>query len=74
MRLDLNDINCRRAKDLGIKITINTDAHHTDQLNYITYGIGTARRGWIEKKDVINTMSYKQLKGWLDNVSKVSIT
>jgi len=65
MRLDLNDINCRRAKDLGIKITINTDAHHTDQLNYIMYGIGTARRGWIEKNDVINTMSYNKLSSWL---------
>jgi DNA polymerase (family 10) len=68
MRLDLNDINCRRAKDLGIKITINTDAHHTDQLNFIMYGIGTARRGWIEKKDVINTMSYSKLTAWLKKV------
>ena len=68
MRLDLNDINCRRAKDLGIKITINTDAHHTDQLNYIMYGIGTARRGWIEKNDVINTMSYNKLSSWLKKV------
>jgi len=68
MRLDLNDINCRRAKDLGIKITINTDAHHTDQLNFISYGIGTARRGWIEKKDVINTMSYAKLSAWLKKV------
>ena len=68
MRLDLNDIHSRRAKDLGIPISINTDAHHTDQLQFMLYGIGTARRGWVEKNDVINCMSYSKLTKWLKQV------
>ncbi len=71
MRLDLNDINSRRAKELGIPITINTDAHRTDHLQFMLYGIGTARRGWIEKKDVINTFSYSKLTSWLKKVRNI---
>jgi DNA polymerase (family 10) len=54
-RLDLNDHHCRMAKDMGIKIAINTDAHSTDGLNNMKYGIYQARRGWLSKDDVINT-------------------
>ncbi len=54
-RLDLNDHDCRMAKDMGIKIAINTDAHSTDGLNHMKYGIYQARRGWLSKDDVINT-------------------
>jgi len=68
MRLDLNDLNIRKAKDMGLKISINTDAHNTDQLHQIIYGIGTARRGWVEKQDVINNMSFKELQNWLKKV------
>jgi len=60
-RIDLNDVNCRAAKDIGAKIIINSDAHDTEQLDKLIYGIITARRGWIEKKDVINTLPLDKL-------------
>lgn len=63
-RLDLSDINARRAIEKGVKISINTDAHHMDHLYMMMYGVGTARRGWVEKKDVINTFSLEELKSW----------
>ncbi|KPJ73233.1 DNA polymerase III [Parcubacteria bacterium DG_74_1] len=53
-RLDLNDQNIRRAKEAGVKMVINTDAHHKDQLRYIELGIAQARRGWAEKANIIN--------------------
>lgn len=56
-RIDLNDIWARKAKDLGIKIAINTDAHETDDLNWVRFGVGVARRAWLEKADVINTLT-----------------
>jgi DNA polymerase (family 10) len=55
-RLDLTDIWCKRAKELGVKIIINTDSHQADQLELIKYGILTARRGWLAKEDVLNTL------------------
>jgi len=61
-RLDLNDVNCRTAKDYDILISINTDSHHKDHLRYMKYGVATARRGWLEKKDVANTLILKELK------------
>jgi len=60
-RLDLNSINIRRAKEVGIKMIINTDAHQKEQLSQIKYGVFQARRGWAEKKDVINTNSVGDL-------------
>jgi len=53
-RLDLNDQNIRRVKEMGVKMVINTDAHHIDQLRFMEYGIAQARRGWAEKEDIIN--------------------
>jgi DNA polymerase (family 10) len=67
-RLDLNDINARKAADSGVKIVISTDAHHPDQLYAMRFGVGTARRGWVEKKDVINSLGLNQLMGWLNKV------
>lgn len=61
LRLDLNDIYLRRAKEKGVKIVIGTDSHHTSQRVYMKYGIYIARRGWLEKKDVLNTRTLKQL-------------
>jgi DNA polymerase (family 10) len=61
-RLDLNDIYCKMAKDAGVKVAISTDAHQTEHLNYMRFGIGQARRGWMESEDVVNTKSVKQLK------------
>ncbi len=64
-RLDLSDIHCRKAKEKGIKIVISTDAHMTDHLEWISFGIATARRGWIEPKDVVNTMTLAKLLNYL---------
>jgi DNA polymerase (family 10) len=55
-RLDLRDASLRLARDRGVKIVISTDAHSTRSLSWMRYGILTARRGWIEKKDVLNTL------------------
>jgi DNA polymerase (family 10) len=60
-RLDLNDKYIRKAKEMGVPVTINTDAHVNFQFDFMTYGIGTARRGWIEKKDVLNSLGYNAL-------------
>ena len=60
-RLDLNDVNCRKAKEKGLKIVISTDAHHVLELDVMRFGIATARRGWLEKEDVINTLPLEQL-------------
>ncbi|MFH1753921.1 MAG: DNA polymerase/3'-5' exonuclease PolX [Candidatus Omnitrophota bacterium] len=61
-RLDLADINCRRAKELGVRIALTTDAHITDSLDYMFYGVSVARRGWLEKKDVLNCLSWSKVK------------
>ena len=61
-RLDLNDVYLKTAKEEGIKISIATDAHDTMSLDFMEYGINQARRGWLEKKDVVNTLPLKKLK------------
>ncbi len=61
-RLDLNDLNSRKAKGMGVKLVISTDAHSTTQYDFMRFGIGQARRGWIEKNNVINTRNINQLK------------
>jgi DNA polymerase (family 10) len=58
-RLDLKDVHLRMAKERGVKIVISTDSHTTANLRYMKYGVETARRGWIEKKDVINTLPFE---------------
>lgn len=63
-RLDLSDVHCKLAKDLGVKIVISSDAHSPRELDY-RFGIAQARRGWLEKKDVINTMPWGKLQAWL---------
>ena len=60
-RLDLNDAHCRRAKELGIKLAIDTDAHSAGNLSDMKYGVATARRGWLKKKDIINTYPIDKL-------------
>ena len=60
-RLDLNDKNIRQAKEAGVKMVINTDSHHVDQLRFIEYGISQAKRGWAEKEDIINTQPLEKL-------------
>jgi DNA polymerase (family 10) len=56
-RLDLNDVHLRQAKLQGVKIVINTDSHHTSHMEKIRYGILQARRAWLTKSDVLNTLS-----------------
>lgn len=65
-RLDLKDSDARRARDLGVMLVINSDAHSTDQYAVMEYGIATARRGWIEPMDLINTMRLDDLVRWLE--------
>ncbi len=65
-RLDLNDLHARRAKELGIPVAINTDAHSIGQLDYMRFGVSVARRGWLAPKDVLNTWPEQQLLSWLE--------
>jgi DNA polymerase (family X) len=64
-RLDLDDTYARRAKELGIPLSINADAHSEPDLDLLFYGVATARRAWLTKEDVINTWSTKKLLKWL---------
>jgi DNA polymerase (family 10) len=61
-RLDLNDVHLRMARDRGVKIVINTDAHHTSHFEKIKYGILQARRAWLTAKDVLNTLPDKEFR------------
>lgn len=60
-RLDLKDVHARHAKSLGVKLLINTDAHAAEHLPLIRFGLATARRAWLEKGDVLNTLTAKEL-------------
>jgi DNA polymerase (family 10) len=64
-RLDLNDLHLFHAREIGVKIAVNTDAHSAEQLRFIKYGIDQARRGWLEKRHVLNAMPCPQLEIWL---------
>ena len=61
LRLDLNDINIKQAIEVGVKLVINTDSHHQEQLRFMEYGVSQARRGWATAKDIINTHSLAKL-------------
>jgi DNA polymerase (family 10) len=67
-RLDLNDVHCRMACELGVKLAISTDAHRTSELDFMRFGVAQARRGWIEASDVVNTRSLDDLKPFLCGV------
>lgn len=60
-RLDLRDVDARMAKEMGAKLVISTDAHNTMQLELMRFGVFTARRGWVEGQDVINTFPLEKL-------------
>ncbi len=64
-RLDLDDVYARRAKELGIPLSINTDAHSEADLDMLPFGVATARRAWLEPKDVINCWTKDKLLKWL---------
>jgi DNA polymerase (family X) len=61
-RLDLPDVYCRRAREIGCMMVISTDSHRTADLDLIGFGVNVARRGWLEKNDVLNTLSVTALK------------
>ncbi|MBW2984715.1 DNA polymerase/3'-5' exonuclease PolX [Candidatus Woesearchaeota archaeon] len=60
-RLDLNDVNVKAAVEAGVNLVIGTDAHNIDHLKFMELGIATARRGWAEAKNVLNTLSVDKL-------------
>jgi DNA polymerase (family 10) len=60
-RLDLDDFHARAAKNAGCKLAIDTDAHNKEHFKYMRLGVAVARRGWVEKKDVVNTLPLKDL-------------
>ncbi|MFH0987668.1 MAG: PHP domain-containing protein, partial [Patescibacteria group bacterium] len=64
-RLDLNDVNIKKAKEVGVKMVINTDSHQRGQLRHMELGIAQARRGWAEKKDIINSHSLEKMLKFL---------
>ncbi|MFZ3588399.1 DNA polymerase/3'-5' exonuclease PolX [Bacillus sp. DJP31] len=64
-RLDLSSIYIQKAQDAGVKVIINTDAHHIDQLGYMDLGVSVAKKGWIRKENVVNAWSLEQLKAFL---------
>jgi DNA polymerase (family 10) len=61
-RLDLRDVHARAAKEAGLKLVIDSDAHQIGAQDYVELGIGQARRGWLTKDDVVNTRTWKQLE------------
>jgi DNA polymerase (family 10) len=64
-RLDLTDANCRLAKDEGVLVSINSDAHAADGFDDLAYGVGQARRGWLERADVLNARPLAEVLGQL---------
>jgi len=65
IRLDLDTDSARRAMEEGVMISLGTDAHGLQHLEYMKYGVGIARRAWLEKDDVLNTRSYAELMDYL---------
>jgi len=61
LRSDLRDLYIRRAKNIGVKMIINTDTHQKEHLKFMEYGVAMARRGWSEKSDIINTLPAEEL-------------
>jgi DNA polymerase (family X) len=60
-RLDLNDTHCRKAREMGVRVIINTDSHNYDDLLNLPYGVATAQRGWIEKDHVLNAQPVEEM-------------
>ena len=61
-RLDLPDVYCKRARERGLAMVIATDAHRTAEFDFMEYGVGAARRGWLEKGDILNTCTAAALR------------
>ncbi len=69
LRLDLRDIHVRRALNLGVRIAINTDAHHSDHFTFLHYGVATAQRGWATADDIVNAWTVNRLLANIGNRS-----
>ena len=67
LRLDLNDIYIKKAREMGICMAVNTDAHTDFQFDFMHYGVRMARRGWLEKKDVLNSLDCNRLMKHIKN-------
>ncbi|MFX1474870.1 MAG: DNA polymerase/3'-5' exonuclease PolX [Promethearchaeota archaeon] len=67
-RLDISDVAARRAKALGLKLAVNSDAHWASGLEVMRFGVAVARRGWLEARDVVNTFSFTKLRQVLKHV------
>ncbi len=67
-RLDLNAAHTRRAIELGVKLVINCDAHHTDHFNNLHFGVATANRGWASPEDIANTLPLDEFTTFINNV------
>ncbi len=68
-RLDLNDIDARRAGAMGVKLAINCDAHHIEHFDLLHYGVATAQRGWISAENVVNTWPVKKFRAFINRNS-----
>jgi DNA polymerase (family 10) len=64
-RLDLDDERARRARDMGCRLVIDSDAHRINELDFVAFGVDMARRGWITARDVANTGSRDDLLAWV---------
>jgi DNA polymerase (family 10) len=67
-RLDLDDIHCRKAKEMGIPLAIGADSHHLDQMWMISLGVAVARRGWLETPNILNTLPLKGILKWCHQI------
>ena len=61
-RLDLSDTHCMKARDYAVRFALGSDAHSRDTLRYMGFGVATARRGWLEAKDIVNTLPLRELR------------
>jgi len=64
MRLDVDEHTARMAREMGVPVVINSDAHGVRELAYLRYGIGIARRAWLGKEHVLNTRTATELQEW----------
>ena len=65
-RLDLNDIHAFRARNMGIKLAVETDAHSVSHLDFMQFGVGVARRAWCEPQHILNTLPLAELLAFLN--------
>ena len=63
-RLDLKDVDARRAKEMGVKLTLGSDAHSVPQMEFLPLGVAVARRGWLSKDDLVNTWELEKVLGY----------